>query len=176
MPPSERGAYTPDMLPARRTLTTLLLGLALAGLPVPAVMARARKPTPPKEEVRKPKLRLLVAPAVGYAPVEAILTGELTGVDPRDANFCHAAITWIRIDPGQSEQEGLRVREAPACLHPKEEISVPTSFTRSYTLYHRGSYLFRLFVEGKDGTRIDSGFVKVTVLSIEDTGAQGAGS
>ncbi len=176
LPLSEGGAYTPDMSLARRTLTVLLLGFALVALPPPDVMARARKPSPPKEETRKPKLRLVVAPAVGYAPVEAVLTGELTGVDPHDANFCHAAITWIRIDPGQSEQEGLRVREDPACLHPREEVSVTTSFTRNYTLYRRGSYLFRLFVEGKDGTRIDSGFVKVTVLSIEDTGAQGAGS
>lgn len=173
MPLSEGGAYTSDMPPARRTLTILLLSVGLAA---PAAMARVRRPKPPNEEMRRPKLRLLVSPSVGYAPVEAVLTGELTGVEPDDANFCHAAITWIRVDPGQREQEGLRVREDPACVHPKEEISVPTSFTRNYTLYRRGSYLFRLYVEGKDGTRIDSGFVKVTVLSIGDTGAQGAGS
>jgi len=160
-------------MPRRRVaLTILLLGFVLVALPRASVLARARKPESTEQEPHKPKLRLMVSPSVGYSPVDVVLTGELTGVDPHDPNLCHAAVTWIRIDPGQSEQEGMRVREDPACLHPKEEVSVPTSFSKSYSLYRRGSYLFRLQVEGKDRSRIDSGFVKVQVLSLEDTGAQ----
>jgi len=160
-------------MPRRRVaLTILLLGFVLVALPRASVLARARKPESTEQEPHKPKLRLMVSPSVGYSPVDVVLTGELTGVDPHDPILCHAAVTWIRIDPGQSEQEGMRVREDPACLHPKEEVSVPTSFSKSYSLYRRGSYLFRLQVEGKDRSRIDSGFVKVQVLSLEDTGAQ----
>ena len=53
-------------------------------------------------------LRLVSDQSVGFAPVTAVLTGQLTGVDPGDANFCHAAVTWIRIDPGLTEAEGIR--------------------------------------------------------------------
>lgn len=172
MPHPEGAAYTLFMPRRRVALTILLLGFVLVALPPASVLSRARKPKSTEQGPHKPKLRLMASPSVGYAPVDVVLTGELTGVDLHDPNLCHAAVTWIRIDPGQSEQEGLRVREDPACLHPKEEVSVPTSFTKSYSLYHRGSYLFRLQVEGKDRSRIDSGFVKVQVLSLEDTGVQ----
>lgn len=115
----------------------------------------------------KPKLVLSADPAVGFTPVTTILTGHLTGVDMRDPNFCHAAVTWVRIDPGQTEDSGFRIREDPACLHAPEEVSVETSFTRTFFLSRPGAYLVRLIVEGRDGTRVHSGFAKIQVLRVQ---------
>ena len=123
-----------------------------------------KKKDPGKE---KPKLVLAADPAVGFTPVTTILTGHLTGVDLRDPNFCHAAVTWVRIDPGQTEDSGFRIREDPACLHAPEEVSVETSFTRTFFLSRPGAYLVRLIVEGKDGTRVHSGFAKIQVLRVQ---------
>jgi len=154
------------MIPRRRPSALALLALATLILSAPGE-ARGRKRKGQEENDLKPRLRLISDQSVGFAPVTAVLTGQLTGVDPGDANFCHAAVTWIRIDPGLTEAEGIRVREGPACLHPRDEISVPTSFTKSYTLYRPGSYLFRLIVEGKDRARIVSPYVKVEVLRVQ---------
>lgn len=115
----------------------------------------------------KPKLSLLADPAVGFTPLVTTITGQLTGIDRRDPNFCHAAITWIRIDPGQSEDGGFRVREDPACLHPPEETTVETSFTRTFHLSRPGATLVRLIVEGKDGTRIQSATTSIQVLRVQ---------
>ncbi|HKN46770.1 MAG TPA: hypothetical protein VJ144_02260 [Candidatus Polarisedimenticolia bacterium] len=142
---------------------------ALAALSLLAPLgagARSHKETTPDGEKERPRLRLTSDRTVGFTPLDIVLTGRLTGVGPRDANFCHAAVTWTRIDPGQTEEEGSKVRENPACLHPKEQVSVPTSFTKEYMLYTPGAYLFRLMVEGKDGTRIVSGYAKVDVLQV----------
>jgi len=118
-----------------------------------------------KGEKEKPRLSLMVDRSVGFTPVIALFTGHLTGVDLHDPNFCHAAVTWVRIGPGQSEEEGYRIKEDPVCLHPREEVSVATSFTKSFTLAQPGSYLVRLIVEGKDGTRVESAFTRVQVLT-----------
>lgn len=118
-------------------------------------------------ENSKPKLTLTAEPAVGFAPLVVIMTGHLTKVDLRDPNFCHAAVTWIRIAPGQTEDRGFRIREDPACLHPAEDVSVETAFTRTFYLSNPGSYLVRLIVEGRDGTRIHSGLTTVQVLRVQ---------
>ncbi len=144
----------------------LVFGVLTAAIPTHA-SGREHLKDASKEGKEKPRLRLVAEPAFGFTPVNVVLTGQLTGVDPEDADFCHAAVTWIRIDPGQTEDAGIRVRENPACLHPKEQVFVPTSFTKTYSLYSPGSYLFRLRVERKNGTRIDSGFVKVEVLRVQ---------
>lgn len=115
----------------------------------------------------KPKMALTADPAFGFTPVTVVLTGHLTGVDLHDRNFCHAAISWVRIDPGQTERDGFRIREDPACAHPDEEISVSTTFTKTFVLYRPGSYLVRLEVEGKDGTRVVSSFARVEVLRVQ---------
>ncbi|HEU4402702.1 MAG TPA: hypothetical protein VFT43_11410 [Candidatus Polarisedimenticolia bacterium] len=120
-----------------------------------------------RDKKDKPKLHLIADPAVGFTPVTVVLTGQLSGVSRQDPNFCHAAVTWIRIDPGQSEEEGFKVREDPVCLHPKEEVFVPTSFTKTFVLGRPGSYLVRLMVEGKDGTRIVSSYSKIEVLRVQ---------
>ncbi|HEV8700708.1 MAG TPA: hypothetical protein VGV60_05495 [Candidatus Polarisedimenticolia bacterium] len=157
----------------RRSVSVLLLGflLAASGGSVSPAFASSRKPKPPTGKTDKgedkPKLALTADPAFGFTPVTVIVTGALTGVDLHDRNFCHAAVTWIRIDPGQSERDGLRTREDPACVHPDEEISVSTSFTKTFVLYRPGSYLIRLEVEGKDGTRVSSGFTRVEVLRVQ---------
>jgi hypothetical protein len=129
--------------------------------------SRKDKPAREREEKEKPRLALTADPAVGFTPVSVILTGHLTGVDLRDRNFCHAAVTWVRIDPGQSERESLRIREDPACVHPDEEIDVPSTFTKTFDLYRPGSYLIRLEVQGKDGTRVVSAYTRVEVLRVQ---------
>jgi hypothetical protein len=105
-------------------------------------------------------------PAFGFTPATIALTGRLTGIDPADANFCHAAVTWIRIGPGHSEESASKIAVDPVCRHPEEETHVTTSFTKRFTLVRPGSHLFRLMVEGKDGTRIRSGYTKVRVLRV----------
>ena len=143
--------------------TCLLLAFTVA---LPA-LAGSRKNKPAPEEKNKPRVTLTPDPAFGFTPVTVILTGHLSGVDLHDRNFCHAAITWVRIDPGQTERDNLRIREDPACVHPDEEISVTTTFTKIFDLYYPGSYLFRLEIEAKDGTRVVSGYTRVEVLRVQ---------
>ena len=157
---------------SRRSISVLLLGLLLlAGAAASPAIGAARKPKPPAgksdEGEGKPKLALAADPAFGFTPVTVMVTGALSGVDQHDRNFCHAAVTWVRIDPGQTERDAFRTREDPACVHPDEEISVSTSFTKTFVLYRPGSYLIRLEVEGKDGTRVTSAFTKVEVLRVQ---------
>ncbi|OLD64735.1 MAG: hypothetical protein AUI47_04520 [Acidobacteria bacterium 13_1_40CM_2_68_5] len=128
--------------------------------------SRKAKPPASGEGKEKPRISLTADPAFGFTPVSVILTGHLTGVDLHDRNFCHAAVIWVRIDPGQTERDGFRIREDPACVHPPEEISVPSSFTKTFDLYRPGSYLIRLEVEGKDGTRVVSAYTRVEVLRV----------
>jgi len=142
----------------------LLLLLLAIGLDGPPAVAWSRKPKPPPEDKDKPKLVLTANPAFGFTPVTVVLTGSLTGIAPLDRNFCHAAVTWVRIDPGMTERDGFRTREDPACVHPEEEISVTTGFTKTLNLHQPGSYLIRLEVEGKDGTRVVSSFARVEGL------------
>ncbi len=147
--------------PVAFPLVILLLAIGLDG---PPAIAGSRKPKPPSEDKDKPKLILTADPAFGFTPVNVVLTGNLTGIAPLDRNFCHAAVTWVRIDPGLTERDAFRTREDPACVHTEEEVSVTTSFARTLLLYHPGSYLIRLEVEGKDGTRVVSSFARVEVL------------
>lgn len=150
----------------RSVLLLALAYLVVAAAAPPSSTARSRKPETPNPK-EKPRIHLTVSPAVGFTPVTAVLSGQLSGVDPSDPNFCHAAVTWIRIDPGQSEDEGIRVREDPVCLHPPEESHVTLSYSRTYDLYAPGSYLFKLIIEGKDHTQVQSAFVKVEVLRVQ---------
>ena len=145
-------------------LAILLLAI---GLGVSPAVGSSRKPKPPPGDQDKPKLVLSADPAFGFTPVTVVLTGSLTGIGPLDRNFCHAAVAWVRIDPGQTERDAFRTQEDPACVHPEEEISVITGFTRTLVLYRPGSYLIRLEVEGKDGTRVVSSFTRVEVLRVQ---------
>ena len=143
----------------------LVMFLALMTTLPAAAASRKNKPTQEKED--KPRLTLRADPAVGFTPVTVILTGHLTGVDLHDRNFCHAAVTWVRIDPGQTERDGFRVREDPACVHPDEEIAVANSFTKTFDLYRPGSYFIRLEVQAKDGARVVSAYTRVEVLRVQ---------
>jgi hypothetical protein len=149
---------------------TSVIGLFLSGLIVAGAIVLptgAEEKPSGRRDREKPRLTLRADPAVGFTPVTTILTGHLTGIDLQDPNFCHPAVTWLRIDPGQTENEGFRVREDPACVHPDGTSTVETSFTKSYVLSRPGAYLFRLIVEGKDGTRVTSGHAKVQVLRVQ---------
>jgi hypothetical protein len=148
-------------------LTPLALLLFLAALVIllpTEAAARKVKPDPGKD---KPRLSLIADPAFGFTPVTVTLTGHLTGVDLHDRNFCHAAVTWVRIDPGQTERDSFRVREDPACVHPDEDISVADSFSKTFDLYRPGSYLIRLEIQAKDGTRVLSTYTRVEVLRVQ---------
>ncbi len=148
-------------------LTPLALLLFLAALVIllpTEAAARKVKPDPGKD---KPRLSLIADPAFGFTPVTVTLTGHLTGVDLHDRNFCHAAVTWVRIDPGQTERDSFRVREDPACVHPDEDISVADTFNKTFELYRPGSYLIRLEIQAKDGTRVVSTYTRVEVLRVQ---------
>jgi hypothetical protein len=147
-----------------RLCVSWALVLTLVSLSLPAA-SRKHKPEAKKES--KPKLTLIADPAFGFTPVTVILTGHLTGVDLHDRNFCHAATTWVRIDPGQTERDSFRVREDPACVHPEEEITITDTFTKTFELYRPGSYLIRLEIQAKDGTRVVSAYTKVEVLRVQ---------
>ena len=144
-------------------LTCLLLAFTVA---LPA-LAGSRKNKSAPEEKNKPRVTLTPDPAFGFTPVTVILTGHLSGVDLHDRNFCHAAVTWVRIDPGQTERDNLRIREDPACVHPDEETSVTTTFMKVFDLYYPGSYLFRLEIQAKDGTQVVSSYTRVEVLRVQ---------
>jgi hypothetical protein len=151
------------MIVGSRVLSMLLV--VATTLPA-AAASRKDKPSRQDEDKTKPKLTLRADPTFGFTPVTVTLTGHLTGVDLHDRNFCHAAVTWVRIDPGQSERDSFRVREDPACVHPDEEISVATTLTKTFDLYRPGSYLIRLEVQAKDGTRVVSAYTRVEVLRV----------
>src|SRR6266850_6963605 len=108
------------------TPLALLLFLAALVLLLPTeAAARKVKPDPGKD---KPRLSLIADPAFGFTPVTVTLTGHLTGVDLHDRNFCHAAVTWVRIDPGQTERDNFRVRRTPpASTRTKRSTSPPPS-------------------------------------------------
>lgn len=145
----------------RAAFGLLLLCSVLAG------PLQAGKPKTGEAEPRKPKLKLFAEPSVGFTPVNALLTATLTGVAPNDPNFCHPAVTWVRMGPGQSEDQATRIHEDPVCRHPESEIRATTSFIKSFDLYQPGTYLFRIIVEGKDHTRVDSGTTQVVVLRVQ---------
>jgi len=135
--------------------------LALAGGPLPAAHKE------PRDEGRKnPKIVLSATPAFGFPPLSVQLVATLSGVGERDPNFCHANVTWIRVDPGSAPETGTKLSEAPRCVHGEEEVSVVTSFSKTFDLYSPGAYLYRLVVEGKDGRQVRSNFVKVQVMRV----------
>lgn len=130
------------------------------------VQVLAGKDSPSGEDGRQPKLALTSTPSFGFAPVTVQLVATLTGIDPEDPNFCHAAVTWVRVDPGASPEKETRVTEAPRCVHDEDESSVATTFSKSFDLYRAGSYLYRVSVVGKDGKEIRSNYVTVKVLRV----------
>ena len=90
----------------------------------------------------------------------------LSGIDPKDANFCHASVTWVRVDPGPSPEKETRLTEAPRCVHDEDEPSVATTFSKSFDLNLPGSYLYRVSVAGKNGKEVRSNYVTVKVLRV----------
>jgi hypothetical protein len=141
----------------------LLIGLTLLVLSHP----NTRAGDTDRDDEGKPRIHLLPDKAVGFTPVHVVLTGSLSGVDSEDSNFCHAAVTWIRIDPGQTEEEAFKIREDPVCLHPEEESRVTLTYTKSFVLRRVGPHMFKLRLEGKDGTAVESAFTRVRVLRVQ---------
>jgi hypothetical protein len=143
----------------RRTIH-LLCALLLAGAGIARTLAGDDKHD-------KLRLKLVAEPAVGFTPVTTVLTAQISGVSPQDAAFCHPAVTWVRVNPGLSEDDATRYHEDAACRHPPSEAMAVTSFTRTLTLYDPGAYLFKLIVEGRDGRRVESAYAKVQVLRVQ---------
>jgi len=131
---------------------------------MPSVWA-GKSPEPP-EEPHHAKLFLTCTPAFGFAPLTVQLVATLRGVEPHDPNYCHPAITWVRVDPGAAPEKETRVTEAPRCVHPDQEVSVVTTFSKSFELAYAGSYLYRVSLFGKDGKEIRSNYVTVKVLRV----------
>jgi len=127
----------------------------------------SREPDGNGESRPKIRLRLAADPQVGFVPLTTLLTGTLAGVAPDDPNFCHPAVTWVRVNPGQLEENASRYHQDTACRHPESEAEATTTFTRSFDLYRPGSYLFKLVVEGKDHRRVESAFTQVQVLRVQ---------
>ena len=115
----------------------------------------------------KPRIVLKIDPAVGFTPLTVTVTGLLSGIRRDDPNYCHAAVTWLLISPGQREDDAQKVREDPACLHAEDEVTVDLAYSKVYDLVRPGAYLVRLEVEGKDGSRIRSIFSTIRVLRIQ---------
>jgi hypothetical protein len=145
----------------RKVCVVLLLTI----LPASPLCA-GHKDEPRQQRDKSPKVLLSVSPAFGFSPLTVQMVGTLTGVDPRDPNFCHAEITWTRVEPGSSPERSSRITEAPRCLHGESEISVTTTFSKVFDLYQPGPYLYQLTITGKDGTQIRSNLVKVQVLRV----------
>ncbi len=133
---------------------------------VPGLPAVGAKGDPEANGRKNPKILLTASPAFGFTPLSVQLVATLNGVSSRDPNFCHAGVTWIRIDPGTAPESGTRVREDPKCVHGEEELSVATTFSKTFELDLPGTYLYRIIVEGKDGTQVKSNFVNVRVLRV----------
>ena len=140
---------------------TLFVVMVLATLHV-----QARKNATPKEAQLVPKLLLSASPVYGFAPLSVQLVATLSGIDPRNPNFCHATVTWIRVDPGASPEKETRLTEAPRCVHAESESSVPTTWSKTFDLDWPGSYLYRVQVAGKDGKEVRSNYVTVKILRV----------
>jgi hypothetical protein len=153
------------MKPSQRLYRgAILLGALAVGLAGGPLGAAHKEP---RQEGRKnPKIVLSATPAFGFPPLSVQLVATLSGVGDRDPNFCHAVVTWIRVDPGSAPETGTKLSEAPRCVHDEEEVAVVTSFSKTFDLYSPGAYLYRLIVEGKDGTQVRSNFVKVQVMRV----------
>jgi hypothetical protein len=140
------------------------MAMGLAALGTGLAKDKSKK----QEESRgKPRLHLKADPAVGFVPLTTHLTAILTGIAPDDANFCHPAVTWLRIDPGQNEDSASRYHEDPACRHPPSEAAATTTFSRTVDLYQPGAILFKLVVEGKDHTRVESAYIHVEAIRVD---------
>ncbi len=161
------------MDPRRFRHTSPLVVLALGGVlmhPWGLTFGDSKKETPPKEapkeEKRSPRLLLNGSPVYGFAPLNIQLVATLTGIDPVDPNYCHAAVTWVRVDPGTSPEKETRLTEAPRCLHDENELHVTTTFSKNFEISYPGSYLYRISVTGKDGREIRSNYLTVRVLRV----------
>jgi hypothetical protein len=149
----------------RVRIACLLVAMALGALGPVVAKDRAKKK---EDESRgKPRLHLSAEPMVGFVPLSTHLTAILTGVAPDDANFCHPAITWLRIDPGQNEDSASRYHEDAACRHPASESAAMTTFTKNVDLYQPGAFLFKLIVEGKDHTRVESAYIHIEAIRVD---------
>ena len=163
-----RGEYTGRVIsPGSYSRTIPLVGLLAAALLIPATLIAGRNKEPEQDEPGKPRVTLRVDPSVGFTPVVATLTGELQGVDPFDPNFCHPAVTWIKLDPGDSDETASTLRRDPVCRHGEEETLAKVYFTRQFSLRQPGSYLFRLVIEGKDGRLVSSDYARVRVIRVQ---------
>ncbi|MCZ6696531.1 MAG: hypothetical protein O7A63_08335 [Acidobacteria bacterium] len=148
-----------------KIMASLLLVVAIGVSLAPAL--RAGKPkTEAQKNSEKPRLRLVADKAVGFTPVEVVFTARLTGVNVEDPNFCHAAVTWVRIDRAHTENEPFSIREDPVCRHPEEESRATLTYTKRFVLRRIGVHLIKVRLEGKDGRAVESAYTRVRVLRV----------
>lgn len=150
-----------------RWITSAVLALALTVSLAPAPRAGNTGGDDEEKESGKPRLRLVADTAVGFTPVEVVVTARLTGVDVDDPDFCHPAVTWIRLDSAHTEDEPFLIREDPVCRHPEEESRATLTYTKRFVLRRIGVHLIKVRVEGKDGRAVESGYTRVRVLRVQ---------
>ena len=61
---------------------------------------------------------------------------------------------------------GCNSSKLPSSVAEREKEFTP-GYSQTFVLYRPGSYLIRLEVEGKDGTRVTSSYTKVEVLRVQ---------
>ena len=149
-----------------RITSSLLLAVAIGAALGPTPLAGKPK-TDAEKETGKPRLRLAADRAVGFTPVEVVVTARLTGVKVEDPNFCHAAVTWLRIDAAHTEDEPFSIREDPVCRHPKEESRSTLTYTKRFVLRRIGTHLIKVRLEGKDGLAVESAYTRIRVLRVQ---------
>ena len=145
-----------------RRKTPLLLWFAVCFLMVPGAPGSitGNAAESPASGSKPSPLRLTADRTVGFSPLEVKIHGSFKGSALKDENFCHPGITWQVWSLSSSEV--LRSSQNPKCHHRKNHLSIPFTFTNTFTL-GRGIHLCRLTVRGKDGTSLTSNLIRVRV-------------
>lgn len=141
-------------MPDRRfSLALCVLGALLL---FPAGNPRSGEPVPGED----PGLSLAADRNTGLSPLLVNVTGRLERLGAGSETFCHAGVLWTVWDLDRD----LVYRSAsdPRCHHLPGRGHTPLLFTRAFQ-FQTGNHLCRLSVLGRNGTRLDSNFVRIRV-------------
>lgn len=117
----------------------------------------------------RPHLKLGASAYSGFAPMEVLLTAELTGVPADDGNFADPGERWkerfqlVTASGTAPEVESLSERQ-PGEGTVKPEPRPKLYFERPVSLTDPGNYRYQLTIRGADGTEVHSNWVTVHVV------------
>ena len=98
----------------------------------------------------KPRLSLRSTPKVGFAPVEILFVGELSGGDNDYQDLYCASIEWIWDDDTRSES-------TPDCdPYVSGESTIRRRFSSRRRFQYPGSYEIRLLLKQRDETIVSA--------------------